>query len=519
MAKEKKCNGRRQFLCNFCAMTGAAMVAPHLVACGSNVPKSKGCPKVKVVFCLQADVQAEPDWPNVGYDMRPEMKYMVDSLNAGVPDVEFIPVKAYNPDMAESIVKEDNKNGGIGGYLVIQLNTGVGGIDEIVTGTDAPVLYAQMPYGGDGVYVQRVAHYIRDGRKNFTYISAVDFQYVVRVASAFSKLGSGSPQDVIDAANKLRLEITPAKPVAVKKADDLKSLSIEETLKKLKGKKILSLENDRGEEYCSTVRNLLGIEIEAVSFDEVNKETDHVDTAEARRICNDWKKGADIIKDVDDKTIFDAARLYLAMKSVLKKHNADSMTIDCLRGVYSKKLCAYPCLGFMQLQDEGLVATCEDDLDSTLTMMVFGAMTGRMGYISDPVVDAPTRSIIYSHCVSTRKYFGMNGPSVPYEIMTHSEDRDGASVRAYAPIGYPVTTLKFNFDSKLMAVHTGTVVGNSKDDRACRTKIIVEVDGDYEKIYTQWDHFSWHRVTFFGDFAKEAVAFAEKLGLEVRREC
>ncbi len=70
-----------------------------------------------------------------------------------------------------------------------------------------------------------------------------------------------------------------------------------------------------------------------------------------------------------------------------------------------------------------------------------------------------------------------------------------------------------------MAVHTATVTGNSRDDRACRTKIIAEVDGDYEKLYRQWDEFIWHRVTFFGDFAKEAVALAEKVGYEVRWEC
>ena len=35
-----------------------------------------------------------------------------------------------------------------------------------------------------------------------------------------------------------------------------------------------------------------------------------------------------------------------------------------------------------------------------------------------------------------------------------------------------------------LSVHTGVVTGNDPDDRACRTKIVAEVTGDYEKIYT-----------------------------------
>ena len=521
MEKTKKsCYTRRRFLCSCCTMAGAAALAPYMVSCsGAGTQNKKNCPKVKVVFGLQQDVQVTPDWPNIGYDMRAEMKAMTDCLNATVPDVEFVPAKSSGEEQSAAILEKDNAKGGIDGYIVIQLNTGVDALGGILDNTDKPVLYAQMPYGGDGVYVQRLAKYLREGAANFAFISAVNFEDVAKVATAFSRLNGGSCSDVVKAANAIRLEMTPKTPVAKKKADNLKVLSPEETLKKLKGRKILSVEREIDEDYVRKVKELLGVEIERVTLDEVNEETARVDKAAARALCNEWKSKADSIKDVPDETIFDAARLYYAMKGILKKHNADSITIDCLTGVYSKKLCAYPCLGFMQLQDEGLLGICENDIDSTLTMMVFGAMTGRMGYISDPVLDSSSRSIIYSHCVSTRKYFGEDGPESPYEILTHSEDRDGASVRVIAPIGYPVTTLKFNFGEGTMAVHTGTVTGNSKDDRACRTKIIVEVDGDYEKIYRQWDHYIWHRVTFYGDFAKEAAAFAQKIGFEVRPEC
>jgi len=519
MKKKEQCSGRRQFLCNFCTLSGAAIVAPQLVSCGNIAKEKSNLPKVKVIFALSADVQEKPDWPNVGYDMRPEMKAVMDALNANIQDVEFVSAKVAVTEDATAVVTEDNAKGDIAGYIVMQLNIGVDVIDTVLDNTEKPVLYTLMPYGGDGMWVQRVARHIRAGRKNFEFMAAVDFQYVVQVAAAFSKLNGGGTEEVIQAAREIRLQLTPAQCKAQKREDKLTLLSPEETLKKMNGMKILSVESVFPEDYVKKVKDTFGVDIIVVPMDEINEETGKVDATKARQLAETWAKGADSIKDVTDGTIFDAARLYYAMKGLLAKHGAQAVTINCLAGVYSKKLCAYPCLGFMQLQDEGLLGICENDVDSTLTMLAFNIMSGRMGYVSDPVLDAPTRSVIYTHCVSTRKLLGQDGPTVPYEILTHSEDRDGASVRAIVPIGYPITTLKFNAGRGLMSVHTGTVTGNSRDDRACRTKIIAEVDGDYEKIYQQWDEFIWHRVTFYGDFGKEAAAFAEKIGYEVCWEC
>ncbi len=521
MKKTKHCNERRKFLCNFCTLSGTAIVAPQLISCSNaNVNnKNNNLPKVKVIFALLNDVQNHPDWPNVGYDMRPEMKAVMDALNSNILDVEFLSEKVSYANQMKEIITEDNAKGNIKAYLVMQMNTGISIIDTVVESTEKPILYTLMPYGGDGVWVQRVAKYIRAGNKNFEFMPAIDFKYILKFAGAFSKLNGGNTEDVIKAAHDIRIQLTPATCRAKKREDKLTLLSPEETLKQISGMRILSVQNPIQEDYSKKAKDTFGVDIIVVSMDEINAETGKINIEMARQLAETWKKGADSIKDVTDDTIVESARLYYAMKGLLSKHNAKAITINCLEGVYSKKLCAYPCLGFMQLQDEGLLGICENDMDSTLTMLVFNIMSGRMGYVSDPVLDAPTRSIIYTHCVSTRKLLGQNGPSVPYEIMTHSEDRNGASVRAIAPIGYPVTTLKLNVTRGIMSIHTGTVTGNSRDDRACRTKIIAEVDGDYEKIYNQWDQFIWHRITFFGDFGKDAAAFAEKIGYEVRWEC
>ena len=54
-------------------------------------PKKK---RVRVLYSLHADVQPGPDWPNVGFDFNPVMKRMTAALEAGCPEIEFIPTTA-----------------------------------------------------------------------------------------------------------------------------------------------------------------------------------------------------------------------------------------------------------------------------------------------------------------------------------------------------------------------------------------------------------------------------------------
>ena len=64
-------------------------------------------------------------------------------------------------------------------------------------------------------------------------------------------------------------------------------------------------------------------------------------------------------------------------------------------------------------------------------------------------------------------------------------------------------------------LHTGVVIANDRDVRACRTKIVAHVTGDYSKMELAWIKFGWHRVTFMGDFRSDVEAFAKRIGYEI----
>ena len=72
----------------------------------------------------------------------------------------------------------------------------------------------------------------------------------------------------------------------------------------------------------------------------------------------------------------------------------------------------------------------------------------------------------------------------------------------------------------LIRYFTGEIVGTPvslSDDRGCRTKIKVKVDGDLEKLWQNWQH-GLHRQTCYGDISKELRHFCRFMNIELVNE-
>jgi hypothetical protein len=114
--------------------------------------------------------------------------------------------------------------------------------------------------------------------------------------------------------------------------------------------------------------------------------------------------------------------------------------------------------------------------------------------------------------------FGPSGPANPFEILTHAEDRRGASVRSFLPPGYMTSTLEIDPARREILFHRAKAVDNVVIDRACRTKLAGQVVGDMEKLFRFWDQYGWHRVTFYGDLRDPVRELAAALKLKFVEE-
>jgi hypothetical protein len=475
--------------------------------------------RIRVLFSLHAAVQAAPDWPNVGFDFRPVMAEYMAAFNDGCRNMEFVSSMSNGPEKTKEIVDADNAAGNIDGYIVVQMNCWNTVVQNAVE-SGKPTLFAELQYAGSGGMLVYTAGMLRAGKPNYAFMPSSRLADVVAAANCLPLAkGAGGNKAFVDAVAKLRRDYASAVKEDMKCTEDkFDMLSTGDLLKELKGKKMIEFEAG-WHPFGDAAKESLGIEIIRRPFAELNDLWEKANRDKAEEIFNKWKTDAAAVIDVNDDVLEASARMYLAMKQCLQNHGACGVTVNCLGGFYGKHIFAYPCLGFHELLNEGLIGACECDTMSTLTMVAMTTLTkGRPGYISDPVMDVATRQIIYAHCVAANKAFGPQGPSNPFTIMTHSEDRAGASLRSTLPLGYMTTTLEMNPVKKEILFHRAKAVANSSDDRACRTKIAGVPVGDFEKLFTEWDQWGWHRVTYYGDLKEPVFALARALGWKIIEE-
>ena len=503
---------RRGFI-SACAACGACFALKPVSFLGvSPSPESAKKLRIRNIYSLHDLKQTKPDWPNVGFDFAPFIESTNATLRNQFPH-EFISSLATGQEDAEKIIAADKKEN-IDGYIVFQMNCW-NQVVQTAAKSGKPVLYVDFQFGGSGGFLVYTSAFLKENVPNVGFVASSLTQDLLAAVSCFDIISKGgSAAEFAEATRTARLNNTPRPGNMTCKADKLKALSAEECQKKNKESRILVARDQKS----GVADSILGIPVEYITFAEVNKAWETANRDEAENIVKKWKKSASEIIGIPDETLQTSAAMYLGMKSVLKTHNANAITLNCLGGFYGGHIHAYPCLGFHELLNDGLVGACEADIRSTATMVTFTNMTGRPGYISDPVIDTSKRQIIYAHCVASNKAFGPDGPVNPFTIMTHSEDRQGASVRSELPVDYLTTTLELDASKKEILFHQAKVVSNDPDDRACRTKICGEPAGDIEKLFGQWSAWGWHRVTFYGDLKDPVYALADSAGWKVVEE-
>lgn len=501
MAFESGCS-RRQFISRCAACAGCA--AGGMVI-GARAQSPTGSSKVRLVFCETKN--DKPIWPNIGYDFDARRNRILDVLAKGCPGVEFVQARLMDgPQEADGILKNDAE---VGGYLLCV--QGLGWANDIVKlcGTGKPTLVVDNLFGGSGLFLSRMPKMMESG-KTVDWVSSSRDEDLVASARHFAMLKDGrSAADIAGAFRAARRGATPVVTDWTCAPDRVPEPDVGRTLAELKKTKLLVVGGRKsGDAFFKAAAEVTGVELIPIAFEEMSAACAAADAVAAKAFADRWAGGARKVVEPSRADLEGSGTMYLAMKSLIDRHGARGISVNCLGGFYGGHLKAYPCLGFSQLNDDGMVGGCEADAMSALTMAAMGAMTGRPGYISDPVIDTSKNAIVYAHCVAMTKPFGPAGAASPYLIRSHSEDRKGACVQSLLPAGHMTTTIEINPVSKQMLVHKARTIGNNDSDMACRTKLEAQVVGDLEKLTETW-RMGWHRVTFYGDLSPHVAALCD----------
>ena len=192
-----------------------------------------------------------------------------------------------------------------------------------------------------------------------------------------------------------------------------------------------------------------------------------------------------------------AERIYRALKQIVEEEHLGGLTLRCFDLLTD--IGNTGCLALARLNAEGIVATCEGDIPTMLSMVIARAMTGSSGFQCNPSgMDPVTREIHLAHCTLPLSM------TSKYNFDTHFESGIGVGIHGELPMG-PVTLFKMDGSLGRSFVERADFVRNTYSTNLCRTQVIIRLQEDSSSIrdYFLRNPIGNHHILLIGDHTAE----------------
>ena len=162
-----------------------------------------------------------------------------------------------------------------------------------------------------------------------------------------------------------------------------------------------------------------------------------------------------------------ADKTYSAIKKICQEECLDAMTIRCFDIV---KACnTTSCLALAKLNDEGIVAGCEGDMQTLMTMLLAKKLLNEPAFMANPSILTDTTSM-FAHCTVPL--------SMCYKttMRTHFESGIGVAVQGDLPLG-DYTIMKWGGRClDRFFVTEAKAIKNEYSNHFCRTQITFDIN-------------------------------------------
>jgi len=269
-----------------------------------------------------------------------------------------------------------------------------------------------------------------------------------------------------------------------------------------------------GEKTSETTVNKLGTKVRVVPmkrYADVYKDTPTSDRV--RQIARAYTTGAKKCVEPSEADVLEAARLYVSSQRIMVEEQSDAIMIQCLQGI-QKRWFPPPCMAYMSLRDEGVVAGCQNDLDATLTMMLVQRLFDRAGFQQNAACNTEKNHYFGAHCTCPSKLHGPSGPAAPFILRDHAEAGVGTVPQVLWPAGERVTMAHYlSREKPEMIVYSGEVVRciDTPPAGGCRTNIEIAFDGVDDACAMK----GMHQTVFCGDHERQLRRFCQLYDIPV----
>ena len=216
---------------------------------------------------------------------------------------------------------------------------------------------------------------------------------------------------------------------------------------------------------------------------------------EAEKVAQTILKRAKGVVEPSDAEMLEAAKAYLAIKRICQEERLDAMTIRCFDIV---KACGTTsCLALALLNDEGIVAGCEGDMQTLMSMFLTKRLCGEVAFMANPSQLTDKTSML-AHCTIPLTMCDET------TIRSHFESSIGVAIQGMLPLT-DYTLFKWG-GSKLdrFFVTEAQAVETPYSEHFCRTQITLNVN---LKPYLLQHSIGNHHVIIRGQHADQIRQF------------
>lgn len=212
-----------------------------------------------------------------------------------------------------------------------------------------------------------------------------------------------------------------------------------------------------------------GVEYTDIPLERIYEYYEQITDDEVGEACAKLAGQALACREASPEDMIKAMRLYRAIKKVVEKENLSALTLSCFRMI--EQTGTTGCLALSLLNDEGIIAGCEGDLQSIFTMLTTKVLTGKSAFMANPsMINARTNEIVLAHCTVGIKQ------AEKFIIRNHFETESGIGIQGILPTG-DVTIVKCGgecLDEYYLS--TGTLTENTNYINMCRTQVRIKMN-------------------------------------------
>ena len=171
-----------------------------------------------------------------------------------------------------------------------------------------------------------------------------------------------------------------------------------------------------------------------------------------------------------------AVRVYQALRQLAHEQRLNALTLSCFKLI--DMVGTTGCLALALLNDAGITAGCEGDLQTIFTMHIARTITSQPGFMANvSLIHDSSNEVVLAHCTVGLKQ------TEQYILRNHFETESGIGVQGLLPTG-DVTLLKIGGESlDEYYLSTGTLTENTNYINLCRTQVKVRLDSSVDYFF------------------------------------